>query len=201
MRQRLIDATLKCLELDGYAGTTISRIIEVAGVSRGAPVHHFASKNALIAAAAEQLINRIYVQMEAAAKSLEQSDDRLQDLILASWHKVFERPENKALTELLLASSREPELAAILQQLWAMGYATVGVAAEHYLQPRTDQDDVRKLVILTQWMLRGMALDEHLVANPGLYEHFLKLWSRVLSSHLSARPDVREPPPGSANPL
>ncbi len=51
MRGRIIQAVLTCLEKDGYAGTTVSRIIEVAGVSRGAPLHHFASKAAMIAAA------------------------------------------------------------------------------------------------------------------------------------------------------
>ena len=50
MRQRLIEATLQCLVNDGYAGTTISKIVDAAQVSRGAPVHHFTSKAALIEA-------------------------------------------------------------------------------------------------------------------------------------------------------
>ena len=58
MRRRVLDATLECLQKDGYARTTVGRIIEVAGVSRGAPLHHFPSKSALIAAAAERLIRR-----------------------------------------------------------------------------------------------------------------------------------------------
>jgi len=51
MRTRLIEATLQCLETEGYAGTTVTKIVEAAQVSRGAPVHHFPSKAALIAAA------------------------------------------------------------------------------------------------------------------------------------------------------
>ena len=198
MRKRLIDATLQCLEQDGYAGTTISRIIEVAGVSRGAPVHHFPSKNALIAAAAEQLIKRVYAQLGEAVNHLEQSEDRLTDLILVSWHRVFERPENKAMMELLLASSRDEELATIMRRLWSAGFATVGVAAEHYLQARTPNDDVRKWVILTQWLLRGMAQDRYLIDNPQLYDHYLTMWSKVMAQHLSARPDVNEAPPRPA---
>src|SRR5690606_11573152 len=97
MRQRLLDATLHCLAADGYAGTTVSRVIETARVSRGAPVHHFPSKNAMIAAAAEQLIRKVYVQLGQAIARLEASDERLHDLIYACWKELFLRSEHKAL--------------------------------------------------------------------------------------------------------
>jgi AcrR family transcriptional regulator len=195
MRQRLVDAALKCLQTDGYAGTTVSRIIEEAQVSRGAPLHHFPSKNALIAAAAEQLIKRVYVQMGKAVQSLEQSDDRLHDLIYSSWKGVLNQPEHVALSELLRASQRDPELAGILQRVWTASYLTLGVTAEYYLEPLTDKDNVRQLMVLTQWLLRGMAEDLHLVADHGLFDHYLRLWSRLLAAHLRAKPNVTEAPP------
>lgn len=195
MRQRLIDATLQCLQTDGYAGTTVSRIIEVAEVSRGAPLHHFSSKAALIAAAAEQLVKRIYIQMGRAVQRLEKSDDRLHDLIYTSWKGVVNQPEHVMLNELLQASQRDPELAAIIQKLWTAGYMTLGAAAQHYLEPLGEKDDVHELMVLTQWILRGMALDMHIVASPTLYDRYLRLWSRVLADHLRARDDVDGPPP------
>lgn len=194
MRQRLIDAALKCLQTDGYAGTTVSRIIEEAEVSRGAPLHHFPSKSALIAAAAEQLIKRIYIQMGRAVQRLEKSDNRLHDLIYASWKEVVNQPEHVMLSELLQASQRDAELAAIIQKLWTAGYMTLGAAAQHYLEPLGEKDDVHELMVLTQWVLRGMALDMHIVASPTLYDRYLRLWSHVLADHLRAR-DVNEPPP------
>lgn len=195
MRQRLVDATLKCLETDGYAGTTVSRIIEVAQVSRGAPLHHFPSKDALIAAAAEQLIKRIYIQMGRAVQALEVSDDRLHDLIYSAWKGVLNQPEHVALSELLRASQRDAELAAILQRVWTAGYVTLGAAAEHYLEPLTDKDNVRQLMVLTQWLLRGMAEDLHLVADHRLFDRYLRLWTQMLALHLRAKPGVTEPPP------
>ena len=41
MRERLLDATIGCLVDYGYAGTTVTRIAERAGVTRGAQVHHY----------------------------------------------------------------------------------------------------------------------------------------------------------------
>ena len=47
----LLDATVRCLVTHGYAGTTTQRIQDEAGVSRGALLHHFASKSELLVAA------------------------------------------------------------------------------------------------------------------------------------------------------
>lgn len=195
MRQRLVDAALTCLRTDGYAGTTVSRIVEVAQVSRGAPLHHFPSKNALIAAAAEQLIKRVYIQMGAAVQELESSDDRLHDLIHSAWKGVLNQPEHIALSELLRASQRDEELAAILQRVWTAGYFTLGVAAEHYLEPLEKDGNVGQFMVLTQWVMRGMAEDLHLVANHKLFDRYLRLWAQMLAGHLRAKPNVTEPPP------
>src|SRR5277367_1377065 len=55
MRTRLLEATVECLVSFGYAGTTTARVAEVAGVTRGAQIHHFRSKEDLVVAAIEHL--------------------------------------------------------------------------------------------------------------------------------------------------
>ncbi len=195
MRQRLLDATLKCLAEEGYAGTTISRIIEVAEVSRGAPVHHFPSKNAMIAAAAEQLARRIYIQLGKAIAKLEGSDDRLFELIYASWRDVFQQPEYVAMNELLQASRRDPELAKIIRQLWLAAVNVVFDSANHYLEPNNNQIDLQDLMMLTQWLLRGMAEDLHLMFDKKIFERYLKLWSGMLAEHIKAKENISSPPP------
>ena len=57
-REALLDATIDCLIEEGYASTTTSRVAERAGLSRGAHLHHFQTRNALVAAAVEQLAGR-----------------------------------------------------------------------------------------------------------------------------------------------
>lgn len=41
MRERLLDATVACLIEYGYAATTTARVVEKAGVTKGAQLHHF----------------------------------------------------------------------------------------------------------------------------------------------------------------
>src|SRR6201992_1666164 len=55
MRTRLLDATVDCLVSYGYAGTTTPRVAQLAGVTRGAQIHHFRSKQDLVVAAIEHL--------------------------------------------------------------------------------------------------------------------------------------------------
>lgn len=53
MRQRLVDAAIACLHRVGYAATITQLVMEEAGVSRGAMLHHFPTKVDLIIAVAE----------------------------------------------------------------------------------------------------------------------------------------------------
>ena len=54
-RGMLIDATTRSIAKYGYAGTTIERICDEAGVSRGLVNHHFGSKEELILQSYKQL--------------------------------------------------------------------------------------------------------------------------------------------------
>ncbi|QMW23228.1 TetR/AcrR family transcriptional regulator [Sandaracinobacteroides saxicola] len=51
-RTALLDAALKVIRRQGYAGTTVDDLCREAGVTKGAFFHHFASKEALAVAAA-----------------------------------------------------------------------------------------------------------------------------------------------------
>ncbi|HEX4937558.1 MAG TPA: TetR/AcrR family transcriptional regulator [Candidatus Kapabacteria bacterium] len=195
MRQRLIDATLSCLESEGYAGTTISKIVVRAEVSRGAPVHHFPTKAALIEATAEQLVRHVYVRLGEVLLALNDSEDRLRAVVVNAWQTVFGTREHAAMMELLLASRHDEELAVMMKRLWTSGYLLIQGAAEHYFEPVDSQGTPLDMMILMQWLLRGMALDRHLVDDTRFYDHFLDLWCGLLATRIRPRQGVTTPPP------
>lgn len=49
-RERLVEASIACLATEGIQGFTVDAICRESGSSRGLIVHHFGSKNALLAA-------------------------------------------------------------------------------------------------------------------------------------------------------
>ena len=54
-RTRLLEATLACLAEGGYAALTTEEVARRAGVSRGAQLHHYRTRHALVRAAIEHL--------------------------------------------------------------------------------------------------------------------------------------------------
>ena len=70
MRRRLLEATVECLVELGWAGTTTTVVSERAGVSRGAQLHHFPSKQELVVAAVEHLSERRREVIAASAANL-----------------------------------------------------------------------------------------------------------------------------------
>lgn len=200
MRARLIDATLVCLARDGYVGTTVSNIINEAQVSRGAPLHHFPSKAALIDAAAEQLIRNLYTQLGVAISSLADSENRLADMIMASWQELFGSNDSAALLELTLASRRDAELAGIMQRLGSAGYEALNNATQHYFEPvqppaASPERDLTHYFVLTYWLMRGMAIEQHLLNDPEMQQHFLRLWAELLGLRMRPRAGISVPPP------
>ena len=57
-RDQLLDAAVQLFAEDGYDATSINRIIEAVGVSKGAFYHHFAAKEDLVAALADRHARR-----------------------------------------------------------------------------------------------------------------------------------------------
>src|SRR5215475_8730258 len=70
MRARLMEATIECLVERGFGGTSTTLISERAGVSRGAQLHHFPTKNDLVVAAVEHLTEVRGAELAAAAQKL-----------------------------------------------------------------------------------------------------------------------------------
>lgn len=69
-RAALLDATIESLVEDGYANTTTARVAERAGVSRGAHLHHFQTRAALVAAAMDRLSQLRRQELIAAVEDL-----------------------------------------------------------------------------------------------------------------------------------
>ncbi|HJR40338.1 MAG TPA: TetR family transcriptional regulator, partial [Nocardioidaceae bacterium] len=70
MRQRLLEATVDCLVERGWSGTSTTLVSKRAGVSRGAQLHHFPTKNDLVLAAVAHVTEVRGADLAAAAREL-----------------------------------------------------------------------------------------------------------------------------------
>lgn len=90
MRSKLLESTVACLVEQGYARTTTTEVVRRAGVSRGAQVHHFPTKQDLVLAAIEHLLERRLQEFRSTFASLEPADRTLTVVLdlLWSYHRA-----------------------------------------------------------------------------------------------------------------
>ena len=110
-RQALLDATIECLVELGYDQSTTAEISERAGLSRGAHLHHFQTRGALIVAAAEELARRMGADLEDRIALLPDGSERVGAALDMVW-EVFSGPLFVAVLELAVHARTEPELRA-----------------------------------------------------------------------------------------
>lgn len=195
MCKRLRAATLRCLIDDGYAKTTVSAICKRAGVSRGAYVHQYASKQSLIQDVSETLLRRSYRRLNQVLLEVVEEADRLQGLLDSIWEEIFSTPQYGAYLELLIASQYDPALATTLQRISLQQIRVLEQAVEHYFEPiGPDSLSGKDLFLLSGWLQGGMASDAHLVDNPGYLRRQLRVWGQLLATQIRPRKGVTQPP-------
>jgi AcrR family transcriptional regulator len=108
-RARILDATIECLVRYGYNGTTTPRVAEMAGVTRGAQVHHFGSKNDLVVAALRHLAAKRTAAVVGGVADLTTADDPIGDVLDLLW-ELHQGPLFVATVELWVAGRTDAAL-------------------------------------------------------------------------------------------
>jgi AcrR family transcriptional regulator len=109
-RGRLLDATIESLIEVGYAGTTIRRVTELAGVSQGAQSHHFPHRVDLVTSAFERLAEQRIERYRKRARELPPDrGERLRALLDLLWED-FSSPVFTVAVKLWVAAAEDAEL-------------------------------------------------------------------------------------------
>ena len=87
-RQQILDAAVHCIVHLGYPNTTTMMIAEQAGLSRGATLHHFPSKNDIITATVEYLFEKRTRAFINATRSLPTDANRVKMAVRAYWERA-----------------------------------------------------------------------------------------------------------------
>ena len=153
-REALLDAAIDCLIDEGYASTTTSRVATRAGVSRGAHLHHFQTRTALVAAAVEQLARRWLAELREASSALPSGPERtLAGLDLLWAH--YASPLYQAALDLWTDARNDPDLRERLIEVERLLDRETLELADRLFPPRAD---ARELVQLSVATVRGLAM-------------------------------------------
>jgi len=190
MRQRLMDATVELLVERGFGGTTTTLVSERAGVSRGAQLHHFPTKNDLVVAAVSHLTEIRGADLAAAAARLPRGRGRT-EAVVQMLGDHFASPVFTAALELWVAARTDPalhEAVAPLEQ--RVGRETHRLTVE-LLGVDESRPGVRELVQATLDLVRGLGLANTLGDDARRRRRILAEWARNLDAALGGSTDER----------
>jgi AcrR family transcriptional regulator len=159
LRRALIDGALQILAKEGAEAITLREVARRAGVTHAAPYRHFSSKEALLAAVAEEGFRQLAADLEAAARAPERGDslDRLEAFGDAYIRFAVKHPAHYRLMYGPEFAQRgaHPSLSEVSRGAFALLFEGVRRAQEDKLV----RDDDTVQLALTMWSsVHGLAL-------------------------------------------
>jgi AcrR family transcriptional regulator len=179
MRARLLEATIQCLIDAGFAGTSTTLVSKIAGVSRGAQLHHFPTKNDLVVAAVRHLYDQRAAEFEEAQRDLPAGEGRTR-AVLGALAEYVTSPFFTAALELWVAARSDAQLLEAVAPLEIETGRGLHRIAVELLQVDETRPGVRELVQATLDLLRGLGLANTLGDDSRRRARILDQWARTL---------------------
>jgi AcrR family transcriptional regulator len=193
LRRALVEATSRLVEENGQEGFTLRAAARLAGVSDGAPYHHFADRDALLAAVAEHGFRSLCDEIEESAER-ERGDARRKSLAIGVAYVLF-AARNPAKFRLMFgplvqAKSRYPELARAAERT----YGLVQAGLSHSSDERVARVAARNAMLGRWALVHGLsmlAIDGHL-SHHASSERSLRRWVWETVDWLSSSESARD---------
>ena len=185
-QQRLLDATVECLVEHGWSGATTTVIAERAGVSRGAQLHHYPTRAALVLAAVEHLAERRATEIRAEGGLLDATAGDRVDQVIDMLAAAFTGPLFVAALEVWMAARTDAELRAALVPLEARVGREMHRLAVDLLGADESRPGVRESVQATLDLLRGLGVANLLSDDSHRRHQLLTVWKRQLATVIGA---------------
>jgi AcrR family transcriptional regulator len=180
---RLLEATVDCLVDYGWSGTTTTVVAARAGVSRGAQLHHYPTKAALVMAAVEHLAELRATELRSEAATLPAGQRRL-DRVIDLLASAFTGPLFVAALEVWVAARTDPELRRALVPLEARVGREMHRLTVELLDVDERKQGVREAVQATLDLLRGLGVANLLSDDSARRRALLAAWKHQLSTLL-----------------
>ncbi len=157
-RTLIIETAIKCFVEVGYSRTTTTLIAEKARLSRGAMLHHFPSKLAIVRAAVEYLHAKRLRAFRKAVSNPSPDGDHVRQSVEAYWAHVH-HPMFVAFFELAVAARTDKELAAVLRPAQeAFEREWYQVAVDLFPEWKGAGENFELAFDLARYLLEGMAI-------------------------------------------
>lgn len=187
-QRKLMSAVVECLVEYGWSGTTTALVSQRAGVSRGAQLHHFASRGELVAAAVEYVGAEGVRELRSRAAAVAAGARAVRtEAVVQLIVDFFTSPLFAAALEMWVAARTDSTLHTVVVPLQARLGRECHRLAVDLLSADEDKPGVREAVQATLDLARGLALANQLTDDRARRGRIVTQWSRQLDQQLGER--------------
>lgn len=180
-RARILDACIDVLVERGFAGLTTTEVAGRAGVSRGALAHYFRTREALILAATEYLMDKGTRRAVAEADRARSSADPVERFVADAERFFFDRIYI-AMMELLVAARTDRAFAGHYLPIVVKWRARINdIWLEVLVEAGLPRARARTVLQLSNNLMRGLALTSLWDDDPDLRRRLLGEWRKMLA--------------------
>lgn len=187
MKRRILDAAFAVLKERGFAGFTTPEVARRAGVSRGAQVHHFPSKNDLVTAAMEHVFGIALADglrlAEAAKRSGRPVDALISDAKAFYFSDYFYVGLDMLIAGAKDAALKEAGIRGVRNYRRPVEQQWLAVIQELGLPARISED----LLLLTVSVVRGFGIRQLWSTEPERVQGLLALWQDMIDTYVAAK--------------
>jgi len=186
-RTRILKAAANLIRTRGYARFRTAEVAEEAGLSRGAQLHHFPTKDSLVVATLEYVFEQAQALSRRRASAVNKPRDLIEAVIEDAREFFFSEHFMVAIDIVLSTSTDQSVRKQILdisrkarrpvETAWTGALAASGVPG----QLASD------IVALTLSLVRGMALRTLWDNDPKWFDDLFSLWRQMIKVFLSDR--------------
>jgi AcrR family transcriptional regulator len=180
---RLLDATIECLVERGWSGTSTTEVVRRAGVSRGAQVHHYPTKNDLVLAAVEHLLERRKDEFQATFEELPPQQRSPAVAMRLLYENCFRR-SFEAWLELAIAARHDAALHTRFVELESRFFESALATFQSFFpDAQADASFARLALRLALGLLDGLAIGRLIDVDDGELDAVLDAFNTITSPY------------------
>jgi AcrR family transcriptional regulator len=174
--EAVLEAAIRCLGEDGYAGTSLQRVADTAGVQKRMVLYYFESRERLVATAFERLADRFLAELAARVEGVHEPDALVDALVELLLEQSEQRGLAAAYFGLVAEAATDPTLnealAAVRERERALAHKVIDDLEAHGHELSLERD---LLILAASTIGNGIAIELLLHGRTPQFERALTL--------------------------
>lgn len=182
MRRRICEAAAQSLSANGYHGASVAQIVQAAEISPGALLHHFPTKEDLVAATASYLLDRSVKWFARAKEGLVRSSGGYAEVIRKSWREQFQSDDYAALLEILVAARTEEGLRERVDPALRDWRRKVDAELSDLLPGDLKRKQLEAILTISRCLMTGLVVHDSLLGDRARIDGVIAAWLDLLEA-------------------